>query len=434
MRNTATYPFRPPKNNSLFIKFVQYILEPIMLPLIPKISKIEINPGDLSLLKSLKGKRILLTPNHAEMTEPYAIFYLSRLLREEFNYLTAREVFEDYFPAGRLLQAVGCYSVVRGAPDRNALRATTEIIVEGKHWLVIFPEGIAVGLSDTLMPFQPGIGQFAFRAYEELVKRGQDPHLFFVPIAIRMFYLEKMDVAINRALQRFEKKLLPGFKQNNKDPLERLLQIGNTLLKSKEEEYGILPRPDSPLSERIVLMKELIITRTASKISIEGRPGQTLPDRLRELINALDQMGHQKIQGNEQEQEFLRSQHDTAKKLRKGLETAVNFMALDSCYLDLPMTTERFLDIVGLLEKEVFGKRCFWGQRRAVIKIGKPVDLGDYIEHYRENKKNALQEISGILESTVRSMLLEFSAPGELVKATPQGCPVIEYSAEKGER
>jgi len=85
--------FRPPKNNSLFIKLVQYVIEPIMLPLIPKISSIEIGAGDLALLKTLKGKRVILTPNHAEMTEPYVIFALSRMVREEFNYLTAREVF-----------------------------------------------------------------------------------------------------------------------------------------------------------------------------------------------------------------------------------------------------------------------------------------------------------------------------------------------------
>jgi 1-acyl-sn-glycerol-3-phosphate acyltransferase len=416
MKHTVSYPFRPPKNNSLFIKFVQYILEPLMLPFIPKISKIEIDPGDLSLLKSLKGKRIILTPNHAEMTEPYAMFYLSRMIHEEFNYLTAREVFEDYFPAGRLLQALGCYSVVRGAPDRNALRATTEILVEGKHWLVIFPEGVAVGLSDALMPFQPGIGQFAFRAYEELVGKGQDPHLFFVPVAIKMLYLQEMSPAIDRALERLEKKLIPDLKRNGKNSSERLVRIGNALLEFKENEHGILPRPGSPLNERIALLKELIITRTAKEVGIKDRPEQAMSDRSRELINTLDQMMHQRSQGNDREQEFSHDQRKRAKTLRQRLETAVNFMALDSSYLELPMTTERFLDIVGLLEKEVFGKRRFWGQRKAVIKVGKPVDLHEYIERYRKNRRNTLQEISGTLESAVRSMLLDLSALCKLVR------------------
>lgn len=428
MNHTVSYPFRPPKNNSLFIKLVQYIIEPIMLPFIPKISAIEIDPHDLSLLRNLRRKRVILTPNHAEMTEPYAIFYLSRLLREEFNYLTAREVFEDYFPAGRLLQALGCYSVVRGAPDRNALRTTTEILVEGKHWLVIFPEGVSAGLSDVLMPFQPGMGLFAFRAYEELTKRGHDPHLFFVPIAIKMFYLQKMDVPIDRALQHLEKKLLPGVRQRGTNPQERLLQISDALLRSREKEYDIrLPQADIPLSERIAFIKEMIITRIASEIGIEDRGGQRLPDRLRDLINALDQMAHQEIQGNDREQKFSRLQHDRVRVLRRNLETAVNFMVLDLCFLEEQMTTERFLDIVGLLEKEVFGRRRFWGQRKAVIKVGKPVDLDQYIGRYQENKKITLQEISGTLESSVRSMLLELSALCQHMKPSIAGILGISH-------
>ena len=413
MSSTPTFPFRPPINNSLFIKLVQYIIEPIMLLFIPKISKIEIDPGDLSLLKSLKGKRVILTSNHAEMTEPYVIFALSRMLSEEFNYLTAREVFEDYFPAGRLLQALGCYSVIRGAPDRNALRATTEILVEGKHWLVIFPEGVAMGLSDALMPFQPGIGQFAFRAYEELTKKGGNSSIFFVPIAIKTFYVNNMDAPIDRALKRLEVRLTPGIDQNNKDYQERLIALGEALLKSKEKEYGVLPRQGAPLSERISIMKELIITTTASQIGIEDHPEHILPDRLRDLINALDQIIHGQNQAKGLDQESFKALRNKAKVLRRRLDTATNFMALDPQYLELRRTNERFLDIVGLLEREIFGRRRFWGQRKAVIKVGAPVDLNDFTAQYKISKKEAFQEISTMLEAKVRSMLHQLSLRSE---------------------
>ena len=410
MNNRTTFPFRPPRNCSLFIKIVQYILEPIMLPLIPKISKIEINPGDLSLLKSYKGKRVILISNHAEMTEPYAIFYLSRLLREEFNYLTAREVFEDYFPAGRLLQALGCYSVVRGTPDRNALRATTEILVKGKNWLVIFPEGVSAGLSDTLMPFQPGIGQFAFRAYEELVKKGEDPSVYFIPVAIKTFYLQNMDASIDRALSRLETKLLPGIDQNHRGNRERLLSLGEALLKLKEHEYGVVPDAKSLLADRIRVMKEVIITTIASQIGVGDHPEQVLSDRLRDLINATDRILHQKKINEQGSAQTLRNKE---KALRGGLETATNFMALDTYYLEQPMTTERFLDIVGLLEREVFGRRHFWGQRKAIIKVGEPVDVNDYAPNYKINKKETYQKISSNLETKVREMLLELSSQSD---------------------
>jgi 1-acyl-sn-glycerol-3-phosphate acyltransferase len=413
MISKGIFQFRPPKNNSIFIKLVQFIIEPIMLPLIPKISKIEINPLELARLKNLKGKRVILTPNHAEMTEPYVMFYLSRMLHEEFNYLTAREVFEDYFPAGRLLQALGCYSVIRGAPDRNAMRATTEILVEGKHWLVIFPEGVAMGLSDVLMPFQPGIGQFAFRAYDQLVKKGKGLSIVFIPMAIKTFYIHNMDAPIDRALRRLEMKLLPGIDQGIKDPQERLIALGEALLKAKEKEYGVLPRPGALLSERIGVMKELIIATAARQIGVEDHPEHILPDRLRDLINALDQIIHGQNHARGLDQESFKTLCDKAKVLRRRLGTATNFMGLDPQYLELRRTTERFFDIVGLLEREVFGRRRFWGQRKALIKVGEPVDLNDYADQYRVSKKETFQKISSALEAKVRSMLQELSFHSE---------------------
>lgn len=409
LKRSPSFAFRPPKNNSLFITFVKYVLVPVLLPLVPRITRVEVEGDGLNRLRQLKGKRVILTPNHAEATEPYVMFQLSKLLGEEFNYLTAREVFDAYFPAGRLLQAIGAYSVVRGMPDRNALRTTTEILMEGKHWLVIFPEGVAVGLSDNLMPFQPGIGQFAFRAYENLVRKDGDVHLYFVPLAIKMVYVHAMDSAIDRALQRLEGKLLPRGFPGAATPQERLLRLGEALLDASEKKYGVRQPAGIALSDRINFMRELIISRTARALNIQERPDRILPDRIRDLINALDQIIYRKVNERGADKRLLRQEKLEAQALRKRLETAVNFMGLDECYLNQQMTTERFMDIIGLMEREVFGTRRFWGIRKAVVRIGEPLDLKNYADQYRVNKKGALQEISMTLESTVRAMLLELS-------------------------
>jgi hypothetical protein len=273
-----------------------------------------------------------------------------------------------------------------------------------------------MGLSDAIMPFQPGIGQFAFRAYEELTKKGGNSSIFFVPIAIKTFYMNNMDAPIDRALKRLEVRLTPGIEQENKDYQERLIALGEALLKSKEKEYGVLPRQGAPLSERISIMKELIITTTASQIGIEDHPEHILPDRLRDLINALDQIIHGQNQAKGLDQESFKALRDKAKVLRRRLDTATNFMALDPQYLELRRTNERFLDIVGLLEREIFGRRRFWGQRKAVIKVGAPVDLNDYADQYRVSKRETFQKISSALEAKVRSMLHELSLRSEALQ------------------
>ena len=157
----------------------------------------------------------------------------------------------------------------------------------------------------------------------------------------------------------------------------------------------------------------MIITTTASQIGIEDHPEHILPDRLRDLINALDQIIHGQNQAKGLDQESFKALRDKAKVLRRRLDTATNFMALDPQYLELRRTNERFLDIVGLLEREIFGRRRFWGQRKAVIKVGAPVDLNDFTAQYKISKKEAFQEISTMLEAKVRSMLHQLSLRSE---------------------
>jgi hypothetical protein len=225
--------------------------------------------------------------------------------------------------------------------------------------------------------------------------------------------MNNMDAPIDRALKRLEVRLTPGIDQENKDYQERLIALGEALLKSKEKEYGVLPRQGAPLGERISIIKELIITTTASQIGIEDHPEHILPDRLRDLINALDQIIHGQNQAKGLDQESFKALRDKAKVLRRRLDTATNFMALDPQYLELRRTNERFLDIVGLLEREIFGRRRFWGQRKAVIKVGAPVDLNDFTAQYKISKKEAFQEISTMLEAKVRSMLHQLSLRSE---------------------
>jgi hypothetical protein len=156
-------------------------------------------------------------------------------------------------------------------------------------------------------------------------------------------------------------------------------------------------------------MKELIITDTAKEIGVEDHPDYILPDRLRDLINALDQSTHRQNEARGSDQENAKALSEKTKLLRRRLDTATNFMALDPQYLALQMTTERFLDIVGLLEKELFGRRKFWGKRKAVIKVGAPVNLKDFVAQYKISKKDTFQQISTMLETKVRNMLHELA-------------------------
>ena len=69
---------------------------------------------------------------------------------------------------------------------------TRQLLAEGKRWLVIFPEGHAIWQNSILAPFQQGVIQLAFKAYEDATAADANAHLFCVPIAIKYIYLKDM--------------------------------------------------------------------------------------------------------------------------------------------------------------------------------------------------------------------------------------------------
>jgi 1-acyl-sn-glycerol-3-phosphate acyltransferase len=133
--------FRPPRDNPCIIGFLK-----LLLPLIMKFqmhdARLEVVGDGLKRFAALKGKRTVICPNHPTSDDPQTLFAFSKLVGEDFNFLAAREVFDwDFGLRGWAFQMIGCYSVVRGAVDRESFKTTKRVIVEGRKKLVIFPEG-----------------------------------------------------------------------------------------------------------------------------------------------------------------------------------------------------------------------------------------------------------------------------------------------------
>lgn len=386
------------------------------MPLNTGIRHVEIAPEDLHRLRALKTSRVVLIPNHSEGNEPYVLFHLSGLLDEEFNYLAAREVFERYFPAGPLLQAIGCYSITRGAPDRQAYRTTKDLLTSGEHWLVAFPEGIAAGMGDVVMPFEEGIVQIAFSALHDLPAGHDKAPVYLVPLAIKPIYPGAMDRKIDGALTRLEKALLGSLREPTVGFQERLARLSEAILKVNEKMYSIKPLDGATPGERFNTLKEVMLSRIGGAIGLGLRPGQTESDYIRDLFNAIDRIIHTPKAQNRYEEELIGEQRHAARSLYKTLLRVFEFVGFDAGYFDEHPTVERFLDVLGLLEHEVYGRRRFYGPRTALVKVGDPVNLQDYKIRHRDNKKDACREITSLLQSSVQEMLRTLSERSHLLQ------------------
>ncbi|MGC8734322.1 MAG: hypothetical protein ACP5RD_04695 [bacterium] len=90
--------FFEPKSNKFLIKLTKFIL-PLAL-----------------------GSRVILTPNHPTPIDPIIMFYLSRVIDYNFNYLAAWDIFVEEPIKGYFIQQLGAYSIIRNSIDNNSLK------------------------------------------------------------------------------------------------------------------------------------------------------------------------------------------------------------------------------------------------------------------------------------------------------------------------
>jgi hypothetical protein len=381
----------------------------LILPLLNrrkiKVTRIEVGDDDLATLEAIKGKRCLLLPSHSGGFEPFIILHLSKLLGDDYNYLAALEAFEKSPIIGWLMQRIGAYSIIRGTPDRPSFQMTKQLLVNGKRWLVIFPEGQTVWQNDTVMPFQQGVIQLAFKAYEEAVKQDAEASFFCVPISIKYAQLEDMRAQREASLARLESQL---FATESLPPLsqyERLRRIGGAVLAANEKKHSVKPDTETSFDDRIQRLKETIVRRVELQLELTPRADHTLLDRIRALFNAVDRIVFEEPPESEYEQKLMNERQQAAQDLYEDLWRVLQLVAIYDGYVRESMSVERFMDVLCLLEMEVLGKRNIWGPRKAMVKVGDPVDLRDHYPSYKTGKRAVIQQLTLELESQVRQML-----------------------------
>jgi 1-acyl-sn-glycerol-3-phosphate acyltransferase len=414
------FTFRPPRRNRLVIAFCKRIL-PLVIRRKLKVAQIEIGDDDLEKLKTLRSKRCLLMPSHSGGFEPYIILHLSKLLGDDYNYLAAMEAFEKSPITGWLMQRIGAYSIIRGTADRPSFQMTKQLLIDAKRWLVIFPEGQTVWQNDTVIPFQQGVVQLAFKAYEAVAKQDAGASLFCVPISIKYAYLEDMRSHRDASLARLESKLFPSDGVAPELPYERLRRIGKAVLVANERSHNVEPDEDASFDDRIQRMKETVVRRIERKLELTPRADQSLLDRTRALFNAVDRIVYEEPQASEYEQKLAGERQAAVQDLYDDLWRVLRLVAIYDGYVRESMTVERFMDVLGLLEMEVLGERRIWGPRKAMVRVGDSVDLRDHFSTYKTDKRGVIQEVTLAVESQIRQMLAALADIAR--RASVENCP-----------
>ena len=114
-------------------------------------------------------------------------------------------------------------------------------------------------------------------------------------------------------------------------------------------------------------------------------------------------------EGSEYEQQLQERRQKQAQGIYEDLWQVLRFIAVHDGYVRESPTAERFLDLLGMLEWEVFERRPIWGPRKAIVKIGEPLNVAAHFPRYQADKRGTLEEVTMSLESSVLQMLAELN-------------------------
>ena len=374
------------------------------------ISGVDYDQDELERFRALAGERVLLTPNHPTNTDPALVFHLSAQVNQSFRYLACREAFDACLGLwGHVIKRIGAHSVIRGTADRASFRATRELLASPASKLVIFPEGEVYSQNDTLLPFHDGVFQLAFWALEDARKSEASADLFIQPVALKYKFTTDMRLPILFSLNRLE-HFTGSPVPSDAGTYERLRGIGFAMLRSLEKEYR-LPSPkekdedlESDFTPRLDAIKEAILQRVALAVGIPDPRGETLPERMRTLIHAIEIVTrdeHDLSAKTPYDTELRRLQRERARPLLRDLDRIANWIAVYDGYVREDPTPERLFDLLVRLERECFGKSLLTGPRRARVRLPEPINLGDRLAAYKAARRAEVRAVAKEAEKRI---------------------------------
>jgi 1-acyl-sn-glycerol-3-phosphate acyltransferase len=182
------------------------------------------------------GHGILLAPNHCRPCDPFILMLLGAKLRQPLYTMASAHLFMKGRLQRFLLRRAGVFSVFREGLDREALKAASQILVEARRPLVVFPEGVITRGNDRLGYVMDGVAFIARSAAKARAKVNPAAQVVIHPIALRYTFGGDLRQAIEPILAMIEKRLgwLP---HSGSNLVERVRRLGEALLTVKEVEY-----------------------------------------------------------------------------------------------------------------------------------------------------------------------------------------------------
>jgi hypothetical protein len=258
------YRFIPPYRGTFWFHVARWLIVPRLLRRM-QITRLAFRGVEYVRQSLDRQAGILLASNHCRYTDALVLGRMGWTLRRPFYYLVAYHRFKNNRREAWWSHRMGGYSVLREGADRQAIRASVDILARAERPIVVFPEGTWFRQNDRLFPVQEGVG-FICRQAARAAGRPVVVH----PVAIKYWTLEDPGPEVERRLGKLERQLTwPP--QTHLDPVERVEKLSSGFLALKEVGHLGEPQPGS-LADRMGRLIEALVAPLEKQFL--GRAGE----------------------------------------------------------------------------------------------------------------------------------------------------------------
>lgn len=310
------------------------------------------------------GRGVLIAPNHCRPSDPEVVGLLCCQLALPCYMMASWHLFKQGWFQRQMLRAAGVFSVYREGVDREAIKAATAMLVDGRRPLIIFPEGIVSRTNERLRALMDGTAFIARSAAKARLKAGRAEPVLVFPVALHYYFDGDLRQAVEPVLTAIEKRL-SWQPQVELSLVARIRKLGEGLLGIKELEYfGTGQHGDIP--ERIRRLIDQVLGPWERRYEI-AKPGDDVMERIKKLRGLLVN-------------ELISKTLDDAEKDRRWRALADCYFAQClAChpgdYLAGDCTVERVLETVERFEEDLTDTATIHRPLRCVAEVCDPIEV-----------------------------------------------------------
>lgn len=356
---TQPYEFIPPRYSGFWHRAIRWML-PRTLRRTYGISAVECVGAEKLRASLAAGHGVMVVANHCRPCDPMVMDTLAAEVRRPFHVIASWHVFMMNRVQRFLLPRVGGFSVYREGMDRESLKCAVNLVAEGRHPLVIFPEGIITRSNDRLVSFMEGTSFMARAAAKQRKERGK---VVIHPVFIRYVFEGDLEASVLPVVEEIERRL-SWQPQVGLPLMERIAKVGRALLGLKEMEF-LGKVQEGTVKERLERLEDLLLSPLENRWTGGRHDGDAMArvKRLRAAI--LPEMLTGKLTTLEREERW---RHFAELYLVQQLH------CYPDDYFDDP-SPERILETVERFEEDLTERARPHFPIRAVIMVGDAIEV-----------------------------------------------------------